>query len=90
MNKIAKNTLVAVVAMTAIASTSLWAVPPTNFTYQGQLKRRDVPVNGELSFLFTLWDAVEGGREVARGVELGRVKVINGLFEVELDFGIRL
>ena len=62
--------------------------PTTGFVYQGQVKLQGVPVRGELDFLFTLWDVVEGGREVARGVELGRVPVIDGLFEVTLDFGL--
>ncbi|MCH9001091.1 MAG: hypothetical protein IIC02_00835 [Planctomycetes bacterium] len=73
--------------LTAAHAVPTHAAPPANFTYQGQLKLEGVPVTGEIDFRFTLWDAPEEGREVAEGIELRRVKVVNGLFAVNLDFG---
>jgi len=71
--------LVACVAP-AVAQTSLG----TAFTYQGQLKFGGAPANGSYDFRFTLYDdAVPVG-----GVEChDDVSVVNGLFDVPLDFG---
>lgn len=87
-----KNSFVRTAALAAsalsVAVLPVAAAPPTNFTYQGQLKSRGHPVNAEVDLLFTLWDAVEGGTDVGRRrLEFARLRVADGLFSVELDFG---
>ncbi len=62
------------------------AAPSAGFTYQGQLKYDDRPVNGEGRFSFTLWDAETAGRQIGPVVET-RTQIINGLFTAQLDFG---
>lgn len=58
----------------------------TVLTYQGQLNRDGVPLNGTASFEFRLWTAASGGGVVAT---IGPVSlpVTNGLFTAALDFG---
>ncbi len=58
----------------------------TAFTYQGQLKMDGQPLSGSVDLEFTLWDSETTG--AALGVDLHEgVDVVNGLFDVELDFG---
>lgn len=59
----------------------------TAFTYQGQLKNDEGPVEGQCDFRFTLWDAAMGGNQVGPEQTLSAVDVTNGLFAVQLDFG---
>ncbi len=73
-------------ALGAFSALTAQAAPPTAFTYQGQLKYRGVPANGEARFTFTLWDAEVEGRQVADPAD-ARLVVVNGLFSTPLDFG---
>ncbi len=64
----------------------------TAFTYQGQLKRSDLPgisapVNDTCDFEFRLYDAEAGGNQVGSASSKNGVSVRNGLFTVLLDFG---
>lgn len=82
------GSFVAFCLASAIAASDAGAVaPPTAFTYQGQLRFGGIPVTDEAAMAFSLWDAAEGGRRIAPIVEL-RMPVVNGLFSVDLDFGI--
>lgn len=69
-------------------ATVLAAPIGTSFTYQGQLKNAAGPVNGACDFQFGLWDAVTGGTQVGTPVSKGAVIIGNGLFTVQLDFGM--
>ena len=63
---------------------------PTSFTYQGQLKRAGVPLNGPIDARFSLWlNSTDQGPEhqIGSALALDSVEVANGLFSVELDFG---
>ncbi len=59
----------------------------TAFTYQGQLKKGDTPVNGTCDFRFILYTADIGGSQVGPIQDQISVSVSNGLFTVNLDFG---
>jgi hypothetical protein len=65
----------------------------TGFTYQGQLKKTGVPVNGACDLQFSLWDAAGSGSPPTGGAQIGltqtlpAVAVTNGLFTVILNGG---
>jgi hypothetical protein len=59
----------------------------TKFTYQGQLKRDGALFNGTCDMQFNLWDADNGGTQLATYTPPAQVNVTDGVFAVELDFG---
>lgn len=75
------------VLLAAQGAISLAGPQGTAFTYQGQLKDLGVPVDGQVDFIFGLWDALASGNPVGSSVELLDVDVVDGLFTVQLDFG---
>lgn len=62
------------------------AATPTAFSYQGQLKEAGVPYSGTAMMGFSLWDRAIEGRPTSEELIL-EVELVNGLFNVELDFG---
>lgn len=58
----------------------------TAFTYQGQLKDSNGPVNGSFDLQFTLYSAQTGGERLG-SVDMEELVLTNGLFSVRLDFG---
>jgi len=66
----------------------LYAESPmgTAFTYQGQLAEAGRPVNDTADFVFTLWDAEAAGNLINTNLRYN-LSVVNGLFQVSLDFG---
>ncbi|MCX7924774.1 MAG: hypothetical protein N2554_03065 [Fimbriimonadales bacterium] len=58
------------------------------FTYQGFLKDGGNPANGAYDFEFRLFTAASGGSQVGSTVPINDLNVQNGLFTVELNFGI--
>ncbi len=67
---------------------SIQAQMGTAFTYQGQLKKDGIPVNGTCDFLFSLWDHPAAGNQIGTNQERTSVRVSNGLFTIsDLDFG---
>jgi hypothetical protein len=62
----------------------------TAFTYQGQLKRHGVPVDGTIDGRFSLWahlTSTDPADQVGDTVDMGAIAVTNGLFSIQLDFG---
>jgi hypothetical protein len=58
------------------------------FTYQGQLKFGGIPAEGDHDFRFQLYDAPNGGSPVGGNAVHVTSPVVNGLFAVELEFGL--
>jgi len=68
----------------------------TAFTYQGQLKQDGLPLSDFIDFRFSLWNAAGAGTPPSGGSQVGssfnttNVKVDNGLFTVQVDFGVNI
>lgn len=58
----------------------------SSFTYQGQLRASGAPANAPHDFIFSLYDALEGGNLLATTGPL-TLPVAGGLFTTSLDFG---
>jgi len=60
----------------------------TEFTYQGFLTDGGSAAAGTYDLRFLLYDAAVGGTQVGSSVHLEDVVIIDGLFTVQLDFGL--
>ena len=90
-----KNLFILVFAFLNLTLITVHADPlGTEFTYQGELKlipgggQIVVPANAQYDFTFTLYDALNGGTQLGSTQQLNNVDVQQGIFTVELDFGI--
>ena len=61
---------------------------PTAFSYQGQLTNESEPATGSYDFQFALFGAVSGGAQIGATQTVAAVPVSNGVFTVQLDFGV--
>lgn len=81
------------IALLANASTTAAAPLGTTFTYQGQLKKDGILIDGTAHLRFSLWDAAGSGSPPVGGSQIGasqllaNVGVTNGLFTVPLNAG---
>jgi len=57
------------------------------FTYQGELRSGGSPANANFDMQFLLYNADIGGSQIGPVVTQTNVAAINGLFNVQLDFG---
>lgn len=64
----------------------VWA-QDTTITYQGQLMQAGVPYTGDADLTFRLYDQATEGTEVATAISEVDWPVVDGLFQVTLDFG---
>lgn len=72
-----------------IFSLNSWAAPlGTGFSYQGELLDGGSPANGTYDFELTLYDALDGGSQVGLVENIEDAVVTNGVFSIEVDFGI--
>jgi hypothetical protein len=82
--------LVALAVISAVlsASSSLATVQPTNFTYQGQLKRGVSPYTGTCDFNVAMYDTRDSvSGQIGAWAALD-VPVTGGLFALPLNFGV--
>jgi hypothetical protein len=77
----------AALALAAPAAPAIAAPVGTAFTYQGQLNKSGVPLQGNCNFQFKLWDDAGAGSQVGTTQTVNNVAVAGGLFTVTLDFG---
>jgi hypothetical protein len=63
-----------------------WSTP-TTLTYQGQLQQAGAEFTGTAHLEFRLFDQETDGAQVGPTVPLNDWPVVDGLFQVELDFG---
>ncbi len=83
-----KIPLVALICCFGFSGNSAVAAPiGTSFTYQGHLMIAAQLGNGYYDFQFTLFDQASNGTIVAEPITNSSVRVSNGLFTVQLDFG---
>ena len=76
------RTLLLVFALAAAVSAQTSA-----FTYQGRLTDNMLAANGTYDFQFSLYDSAIGGTQIGAQQTIVGVIVVNGIFQVELDFG---
>lgn len=82
------NTKLASILLLAAACTGIVGAQTTAFTYQGRLQNEGTVFSGPAEFRFTLWDALEGGTQLAAtNPETIAGTVNGGLFTLPLDFG---
>ncbi|MCO6452235.1 MAG: hypothetical protein J5I90_15745 [Caldilineales bacterium] len=74
-------------AQDAASPDAVDAAVGTAFTYQGNLRKSDQPVNVNCSFQFSLWDALTGGAQKGTTQIVNNTQVRAGTFSVQLDFG---
>lgn len=60
----------------------------TDFTYQGYLEQDSLAVNATCGMRFALFDAITAGNQIGTTKNLSSVLVSNGVFTVNLDFGV--
>jgi hypothetical protein len=72
--------------MLVIMAPALAVAPAEVITYQGQLKQDGVPFTGFADLKFTLWDHLTNSVANPPIEDRLNVEVVNGLFNVELDF----
>ena len=88
---IRRTVVSAIATLLAAASLTLSAYAQqssTAFTYQGFLKDNNNPANAKYDLQFTLYDAPTGGNRIGNSVVFDDLQITNGLFTVEIDFGI--
>ena len=70
---------------------SLWlplvAAAESTITYQGQLQQAGQPFTGTPGMAFRLFDSASGDDQIGDTEFFTGVSIVDGLFQVELDFG---
>jgi len=74
-------------ALVALVATTMAEPIGSGFTYQGQIKELGTPLDGSVDLKVTLFSVAINGTPLNE-VDITDVPVTNGLFTVELDFGV--
>lgn len=80
--------IVVSLVFSSVASIALAASQSTAFTYQGRLLQNGAPTSGSHNLSFSLWDASSGGNQVGSTISQSNYPVANGVFTIDLDFGV--
>lgn len=91
-----KTCFLSVLLCLGLTSATAWGATPLSsvFTYQGKLNLSGSPVSGTADFKFSLWDDAGSGAPPIGGTQIGstqtlsNVLLMDGLFTVQLDFGV--
>jgi hypothetical protein len=86
MKRTALKTLIIVVGLISVIAVKAQSQTPTAFTYQGRLTDAGSPANGQYDFEFKLYNA--SAAQLGSEVTCNDVQVVNGVFLVQLDFGV--
>jgi len=79
----------AALILAATLSASLAAAPiDGTFSYQGRLTNSGAPITGTADVRFSLWDDPSFGTQIGAQITVLNIAVANGLFDVDLDFGV--
>jgi hypothetical protein len=71
-----------------LCSTLVASGQTTAFTYQGKLMNNGTLANGSYDFTMVLWDAQTNGAAIGSPVIRLNTPVVDGIFTVQLDFGV--
>lgn len=77
-----------VIVLIALPTTARAAPLGTGFTYQGELNQLGSPANGNFQMTFQLFDDAAAGMQQGPTVGPIGVGVVDGIFTLELDFGL--
>lgn len=84
MNKFVVSTLIIMLSGSGIAE-----VLGTAFTYQGELRESGAAAQGAFDMEFRIFDLESGGSEIVAAATHEGIEVVDGIFAVELDFGMQ-
>jgi hypothetical protein len=70
-----------------VTAMSVQARIESGFTYQGELRLADTPIEGDHDFRFRLYSSETDGARVGPELSQPSVAVLDGVFTVQLDFG---
>jgi hypothetical protein len=80
-------TIITILAISCAVSTAAFG-QTSSFVYQGKLQENGNAANGTYQFTFKLYDSVSNGNQIGQTVNDLPAAVINGIFSVNLDFGV--
>lgn len=82
-----KRFILALTIVFLFSAVSVFAQSPA-FVYQGKLQDGAAAANGTYQFEFKLFDAAAGGNQIGQTLSDVSATVTNGIFSVNLDFGV--
>jgi hypothetical protein len=88
MHPIPRGSSTAIIFLLLVLLAPTAGAQDATVTYQGQLRQSGAPFTGTANLEFRLFDALSGGSQVGTTQTRPAWPVEDGLFQVELDFGI--